>query len=48
MPTLDISQFNALLHSEKKHSGLISALRELMSADLGVFIGPVSMFWSFW
>jgi hypothetical protein len=48
MPTLDISQFNALLHSKKGDSELISVLRELMSADTETFTGSVSLFWYLW
>jgi hypothetical protein len=48
MPPMDIKQFNALLHSQKGDSELISVLRELTVADVRYFIGPVSLFWSAW
>jgi hypothetical protein len=45
MPPMNISQFNALLHSKKDQSELISVLRELTSADVRAFIEPVSLIW---
>jgi hypothetical protein len=44
---LDISQFNALLHSKKGDSELFSALRELMIADHKA-IAENMLLWSFW
>lgn len=48
MAPMDIAQFNALIHSKKDDSELISVLRDLMSVEVGTFTGPVSMFWGGW
>jgi hypothetical protein len=42
---LNISQFNALLHSRKDQPELISALRELTSVDMVVFGDPTILRW---
>jgi hypothetical protein len=44
---MDIAQFNALLHSKKDNSELISMLRELMSADVEILAKPVIL-WTAW
>jgi hypothetical protein len=48
MAPMDIKQFNALIHSKKSDSELISVLRDLMSADSDTFSGSASMLWFFW
>jgi hypothetical protein len=45
MAPMDIKQFNALIHSKKSDSELISVLRDLMSADVQAFTKPVSLLW---
>jgi hypothetical protein len=48
MPPMDIKQFNALLHSQKGDSELISVLRELTSADTRIFVGFTALLQFFW
>jgi hypothetical protein len=45
---LNIAQFNALLHTKRDQSELMSALRELRSVDIAAFVEPVRMFLSYW
>jgi hypothetical protein len=48
MPPLDISQFNALLHSKKSDSELISVLREFTMADAKIFIQSAALLGYYW
>jgi hypothetical protein len=45
---LDISQFNALLHSKKSDSELISVLREFTMADAKIFIKSAALLGYYW
>jgi hypothetical protein len=45
---LNIVQFNALLHSKKDQTELISALQGLTSADIEEFAEPEALFLFFW
>jgi hypothetical protein len=42
---LNIVQFNALLHSKKDQTELLSALKELTSVDVEIFANPVILMW---